>query len=453
MSGLLEKRLSRRNFLKASAAMAGASLVAACAPPAAAPAAAPAAGEAAQPAETTVTLITWVQGDPLSESPYNETRNKIIAMFEEANPGIKLQLEGSSERIDEKVLLTVKAGNPPDLTMVSAQMRESHVHAGTLRDLEDYLAMEDKAWLDDLPGIHNANATSSVDGKRYCILLSLHSRLIYYRTDMCPAEPSSWQDIVDFGKAVADPDKGIWGYNFFGNKPWSVEVEFGPFIWMQGANTCENDGRATFATDAAEAAILFHRDLIHVHKISSIANVTSGFGDMWAQFQAGQVAMCVQGTYAFPIGVKEQMKELWEAGKVWGAPIPPKEKGGNSANFANGWAWGIPRGSKHSDEAWKFIRFHSRPDIQVMHSQVEGGAPITKSAWTDKTLYADEIWGTVMLPNLEKWGRPMDPYVYYMEELTALAVAIEESLINPDSDIMGNLKRAEEEFNKKYYPA
>lgn len=461
--------LSRRGYLKAMALLTLSAGLAACggsqaavpsggspqaaaattnAPAAAQATAAPAPANAAAGAKT---MVFWVQGDPAAKSPFNDNRAQFNKEFEDQQK-VTLKLEGVVQRIDEKLLIAGAAGDQPDLTMYSSQMVGAHQHAGTLRATDDYFNTEADSWRKDLLPVGLSAITATADHKMYGLLQGLHSRVLYYRKDLIDTVPQSWDDLLAAGKKGTDEAKGNWGWIFDAEKTWSVEVDLGPFVWEQNAALADpTTGKAAWATDATVKAIQLHRDALYKDKISPISTVTNkGYGDTWKMFDGGQAAMAVNGTYQLP-DLKKNATQLWDGDKVWATPIP-WPSGGHSANFANGWAYGIPRLSKEPQLAWKWIQTWNTPKAQIADALVEGAAPTTSSAWTDKAFEGDKgIWHGVFFPNLEKNGHPMDNFIFYIEALDALSEAYQTLLLNPNQDIMAALKDAQDHYNGNYF--
>ncbi len=472
----MEKRkFSRRDFIKLSGGAASVAVIAACTPaatqapqPTSAPAAteapaatqapaatdAPAATEAPPepteaPAMEPIEMVMWVQGDTSWDFPFMNIQKDIIAAFEEAHPGVTITREGTTEvRLDEKLLLAVRAGAVPDISQFSSQFLESHVIANTLMPTDEYMANADPDWVADLLPIEINDMTSRRTGNMYGVMNSIASRVIYYRTDLMPAAPENWDDILQYATENTDQAAGMWGYIFNGVKPWSVENIFGPFIWSQGAVLADANGMAAWTSPETARVVEWHRDLIYTHEVSSIANVTGAWGDNWKLFLAGQAAMGIDGTYSLA-AVKSQATDMWENGQIWAAPIPSVDAGGPSRNHVNGWSAGIPTGSRYPAEAFAFIQHWGSKEMQLIHSPAEGGAPIVESAWAE--LYTDPIDLEVFLPNVLENGYTMDPFVYYLEGITTLGVAMEELLTNPNADTMEVLQAAQDEYNNKYF--
>ncbi|MBI2939515.1 MAG: extracellular solute-binding protein [Chloroflexi bacterium] len=420
------------------------------APKAAAPTAAPAAKPPA--AKEPVKARMWVQGDPKDPGPVAQLRNvTFVNEFQQKFPNIKFELEGVSERIDLKLFVTAKAGDVPDITMYSGQMQQNHAFAGTLTALDDYTKAEPKQFIEDLFWIETETTKSTLDGKKYGFLYSVHARGMWRRKDLIPDAPKSWDDIIKHGKANANgTDK--WGFVFFGQKPWSIEVEYGPFVWSQDGKLSDGkEGRAVWANDEVYNAVKLHRDFVHEHKISPISTITAGFGDAWKLFLTGQVAMCVQGTYGLNQAKNTDGKALWDAGKLEFDLIPTKD--GNpeksSRNFGNGWAWGIPKGAKYADAGWEWIKFFSTRETQVRWSLLEGGLPIRPSAWDDKA-FELPIYKKFRQA-VEKGARPMDLWRTYIEAIETVGAAVEEATLKPDTDIKKILKDSQDAFNGKYF--
>jgi len=57
---------------------------------------------------------------------------------------------------------------------------------------------------------------------------------------------------------------------------------------------------------------------------------------------------------------------------------------------------------------------------------------------------------SLFLDNLEKYGRPTDPFVYYQEGLESLITAAMGYFLDPNADIEKLLDESAKAFNEKY---
>ncbi|NLG24511.1 MAG: sugar ABC transporter substrate-binding protein, partial [Clostridiales bacterium] len=368
----------------------------------------------------------------------------LFARFSEQT-GIQVEIEHVVwDQIDAKLVITNTAGAPAaDLFWCSSQKLASLVNAGALRGLDDKIAADLNAA--DFTDLMWSAVTYPGDGKKYMILASVHSRGLWYNTDLMPEAPKTWDELVTMGQAATNPDTNTFGFGFYGyNNYGAIEVGVAPFIWSAGGAIADDTGKATWNTPEAAEAIQFLSDLINVHKIAPESCYTSEFTEIQEAFKAGQIASFVTGTYA----VSDLMQsELGMAGKIKFAPIPGKD--GPAPNFSNGWSMGIPSmtSDEQADLAWQLIKFMCDPAIQAEHSVIEGGLPTTLASYASEAFQVEPF--PSFLDNLPN-GRSMDPVLHYQEELQAAIVAVNTYFYDPSQNLQDLLDNSVNEFNAQF---
>jgi multiple sugar transport system substrate-binding protein len=295
--------------------------------------------------------------------------------------------------------------------------------------------------------------TSILDGNRYGFLTSIHTRMLWYRKDLIPEPPETWDELVVIAQGLTDIDRNFWGYTWYAGRHFNaVELTYCNPIWEQGGKISSEDGRAAWDNEYVANTVQMHRDFLYKYRISPTSvlagGVTSSGGDIWTMFVGNQSAMMINGAWILGDASDGAGKPLWDAGKIGVAPIP-SFPGKKPQHFANGWAIGIPTGAKHPDQAWEFIKYFESPGPQLKHSLVEGGMPTRMSAWDDPAL--SDPTRQFFLENIKEYGRPMDPLVFYDEALNSLAITFQELLLEPQQDIISTLEKSANEFNNKYY--
>jgi len=379
------------------------------------------------------------------ENSYDYGVGKILAKFTEQT-GIEVELEVIPwDQLESKLVITNQSGEPSgDIFALSSQKLASVVNAGALMPLDDLIAKDFNK--DDFNDAVFPAGTYVGDGKVYMILQSVHARGLYYNKDLVSTPPSTWDELVEIGKQVSKPEEGLYAFGFWGGKHYaSVENILGPFIWSAGGKVTNDDGSAAWNTAEVAEAVKFLSDLVNEYKVSPESCLTvTDYNEIQESFKAGNIAMIIDGTYSYASYFES---DLGKAGKIGFAPIPGKN--GAAPNFSNGWAWGIPSNAKNPDLAWEFIKFFETKDIQIEHSKIEGGLPTLKACYEDETFkgypFPDYI------DNLQKYGRSMDPVVYYQEGLESLAIAAGAYCLDPSQDLSKLLEESATSFNKKYY--
>ncbi len=389
-----------------------------------------------------------IMSDIQADEPWPNVMREIFAEFGKLYPDLKVDIETVVwDQIDTKLMMTVKAGNPPDLSWFSGQKLKAQLNAGSLMPLDDLMARDmTEEEINDFASVDRDTCTSVLDGKRYGFLTSVHSRLLWYRKDLIPEPPKTWDDLVEIAQKINDPENKFWGYVFYAGRHYrTAEEDLSPYVWSNGGRYSDETGRAAYNTPEVAEAIQLLSDMVNKYKVSPPGVVSMEVSDIWDSFLAGNYGMYIAGTYQLS-SAKES--ELWKEDKI-GVALNPSPKGDTPRNFANGWALGIPNGAKNPEAAWKFLQFFTSPEIQVKHAIVEGGMPIRRSAWTDE-VFQNPVHQK-FIENIDKAGHPMDPLIYYGECLDSIAIAFQDYLLHPDKDLTELLDDAAKKFNKRYY--
>ncbi|HHW49133.1 MAG TPA: sugar ABC transporter substrate-binding protein [Clostridiaceae bacterium] len=360
--------------------------------------------------------------------------------------GIKVEYESIPwDQIESKLVITNQAGNPVDISWASSQKLASVMNAGALLPLDDYVKETyTQEELDDFLPVEKMATTYALDGKKYMFLATVHGRLLWYNKDLVPEPPKNLEEMIEIGKKITNKEKGIYGLGFNGTKHYGTpEVSIAPYLWELGGKMANSDGSAAWNSPEVAQAVRIFGDFVHKHGISPESVFTGSFDDTREAFKNGKLGMLLDGTYFLP---RLKGNKLLEEGKVGVTYIPGIN--GPAPHFVNGWALCIPSKSKNPDGAWEFIKFFESTENQIKYSKVEGGAPVRKSAWKDPA-FSSEMFA-LFLDNLEKHGRPTDPFVYYQEGLESLITAAMGYFLDPNADVEKLLDESAKAFNEKY---
>lgn len=390
----------------------------------------------------TLTMMTYV--DPEAGDATQEAVYEVYEKFTE-DTGIELELNVVPwDQTESKVVITNQAGSPSDIALVSSQKLASLVNSGALMSLDEMIDKDFKRE-EFSDAVWNAG-TYGGDGKVYCILSSVHTRGLWYNTEYVKTPPATWDELITTAQDVMKENENVWGFGFWGGKHYaSGETAIAPFAWAGDGKLTEDDGSAAWANSEVADAVRFMSDCYNKYKITpeTCMNV-SDYNDITQQAAAGNIAMYLDGSYA-----RNTLENSDYGDKFDFAPIPAKTAGGSSPHFSNGWAWAIPSNAKNPDLAWEFIKWFNQKDIQIEHSLVEGGLPVTIEAQADE-VYSEGL-NKKFIDNVNANGRSMDPFVYYQEGLEALSVASATYCLDPNSDLDALLKESQDAFNEKYY--
>lgn len=211
-----------------------------------------------------VTITFWTSENQPARM---DRQQAMIDAFEEANPGVHVELVAADEVLmDQLMTLNVASGTLPDVVLHSVQMSAKWVADGVL-DTAAATAIIDSLGVDTFsPG---ALALAEVEDGVYASVPSDGwGQLLVYRTDLFDAAglaaPDSYENLMAAAQALNDPDNGFFG--FCGpNAPdqtytWQT---FEHIALANGASFVDADGNITAESPEFIEALQFYADLMN----------------------------------------------------------------------------------------------------------------------------------------------------------------------------------------------
>ncbi len=389
------------------------------------------------------TLVIWARHDLTNqEDPPSVTMKRVIEEFE-AQTGIKVVYEQVAwDQLATKLALQVQSGGDvPDIVEVGSQHVNALLNVGALMDISDLV--KGASWLGELnPG----DAQSCVrDGKRYCVATRVTGGAWYYKTADFPSGwPSAAQAWLTEGARLKNDGKYIATF-FAGRHYASVELTWGPLIYSNGGRIFDNDGKPVWATQQTVEVVQWMRQLLaegYIPETCFTGDFTAG--EMpWVDGQASSVR---GGTWSFLFipGLDAQ----YGSGEAALGGGPAMSTGKNYV-FLVGDGWGVPKGAKNTESALAWFNHFMQPTLLAEWANQYYGIPIIASALRDPAF--DDPFYRAAAENLGKNGIFIEPSPYYQESLDALAIALQELMLNPNMEILPRLERAQTEILNRYW--
>ena len=225
-----------------------------------------------------------------------ETLKKMIAVFEEKNPDIKidLQITGYDDYFT-KLATTVGGNNSPDVFEMN---------------MENYLAYMLRGACADLTGLVDASSYSegtmaavSSDGKLYAVPMSFSTCVLIYNKALFdqagiayPNDSWTWADVQVAAEAIKALGDDIWGIY----QPITYN-EFYKSVKGNGGSLLNEDYTA-FTVNSPENVAVLEAMVKRVRgegHVQPTAEEMAGRGD-WDLFQEGKLGMIITGIWAFP---------------------------------------------------------------------------------------------------------------------------------------------------------
>jgi multiple sugar transport system substrate-binding protein len=421
MSNSTSKKYSRRNFLKASSALAGATLFAACVPvaPAPAPAGQPAAESKESPAEAPAAEVKVIEAWSRMTGLAQESINGIIDNYNAQNTmGTTVefvfiaQTEGS--QADEKLMTAVAGGTPPALHYADRFTVPQFAHQGFFSDItefakaagvtkEDYF---DFAW----------DETVYKDGI-YALSFDTDTRGLWYNKDIMAEvglDPESPPTNLDELKAATEAltireDNGRitrYGFNPIYDQAWLYTWGFAFGGLFQDPDT----KRITFADPKNIAAMEFVKgfvDEIGVEEVDAMLGACAGgaCNDANDYFWTGQTSMTCSGNWK--VAQAHKYKPDTNYGIV---PFPGPDGPAPFASWAGGWSWAVPMGYEDVATAFDALSYFCGDEGQLKYNKDTFHIPTIKSAAQDP-FFTEDPWHAVFMDLLPvSHARPPIPF-------------------------------------------
>jgi len=309
---------------------------------------------------------------------------KLVPQFERENPGIRVRVQQIPWTAAHEKLLTAHVGrSTPDVAQLGNTWIPEFEALGALRALgaqiEKSSVIRQQSFF---PGIW---ATNVVDDTVYGIPWYVDTRVLFYRKDLLAQAgwkemPTSW---ADWRRAMEDVKRTVgkdrWAI-FLPTNEWAQPAILG----MQAGSPLLKDGGrwGAFADSAFLRGFDFYlglyRDgLAPVYGNTDVAN-------LFQEFERGLFVFYITGPWnigEFGRRLPAELQDDWAT-----APLPGPTGAATGLSTAGGSSLVLFRESEHPEEAWKFVEFLSRPEIQVRFYELTGDLPPRLEAWDDTVL-------------------------------------------------------------------
>lgn len=321
--------------------------------------------------QTTIRFATWDTEDTL------DVQKKIVQKFEEANPGIKVQLEAYGDNFDTKIAAGFGAGDAPDVMYMWNYPR----YKDGLEPL-DKLMKEDKDFKKDnyYETLFGYNSIGSVT---YGLPIGYTTHVVFYNKKLFdekkvsyPKENWTWDDLIETAKKLTDTSKKQYGFVF----PMEPDpYDFEHYLWSNGTSFVGKDGKIAGNANSDKSIEVFNKFQGVVK--DKIAIVSEGSGTK--EVKSGLIGMYVSGAWS----VQSLKDEKIDFGV---APLPSFQKDKKSVSVVNSSGMSIYNKSKNKDAAWKFIKFYTSEEANKM--RIGTDLPVLKNVAESEKLVTDPVY-------------------------------------------------------------
>ncbi len=422
------------------------------------------------------TVVFWYGATPEERVAYEQ----MIAEFNRTHPDIEVRgMLVPQSYVERKLILSVAGGVPPDVVRFYTHLGGEMMSRGGLEPLDDLIARDRFDLSDFYPiGIEQ----NTYNGRLYGVPWILSPNALFYNKRLFREAgldpnrpPKTWKELEDYSvkltKRTASGDIVCIGYTNFLNNP----TDFHMYLWQTGGEPLSPDmKRIAFTSPEGVEALTWMRDfliklagpketgLTKEQAVERAKNNLNRFrssfsGPTQDQFGLEKVAMRVDSPFRIPSMLKYFPDLDYGIAPVPYNKVEAMEVVGNSLV--------IPRGSKHRDAAWEFIKFASSREqmltVTNFNNQFSGRIPARKSAAKSEELYGNPLIAPFVDQIERGYGRTTPIAPGYREVGDALARNIEQvfsgkltpeaALKQASADGQKTLDKATEDMTR--YPA
>jgi multiple sugar transport system substrate-binding protein len=353
----MNKPLSRRDFLKASLAMSGTALLAACAPKGVPGTSAPAVKVTAAAGVKKLVFSTYIFQD------FQTAMDKVIDGWIATKPAgsvvVERQYSDASPYWD-KVQTQIASGTPPDCGIADYGRLVSYAKEGALLSLTDRVKSSNFPLNKFIPGAlaqYRWKAgdfdSGAPDGDYFGLPGDAQSQIFAYNKTMFdaagvsyPTDDWTWDDLRAAAIKLTDPSKNQYGFYL---DPEAEMLQRQIFVSAAGGSIYSPDSKSSgLALPGTTEALTWYWNLIWKDKAAM-----PPFSKPTTQpFQEKKVAMTVEGVWWIADFDKGVGTGAWDV-----ALLPKHPKTGKRTTSVESDGWWIYKDAKEPELAWDLVQY------------------------------------------------------------------------------------------------
>jgi multiple sugar transport system substrate-binding protein len=315
--------------------------------------------------------------------------NELIKKFEEEHPGIviKAQYVPTGDALIQKLVTSVQSHTAPDISWIHADFIDKLVEANAIYRMDEFLFGSDSLPRADLEDIFPPLLQGATwKGTLYAMPMEATSLALLYNRDLFRTAgldpdhpPANWDELLEFArKLTVDRDgNGLPDqYGFFvpvfpasGDLNIWMILQWTPFLWQAGGAEIDADQtHVLFNSIAGVQALTLWRTLYQDLNFGTFG-IAHDIG-----FASQRLAMVMDGPWNLP-RYREIKNFDWAITPLPAGPV-------KRATYVAGEHMAIFRQSAHPAEAWMFVKWMLKPEVQAMFSMKSGYLPVRRSTLT-----------------------------------------------------------------------
>ena len=341
--------------------------------------------------------ITYVQGKDNS----NVVR-PLIDKWNAAHPNEKVTFKEQTDQADQQhddLVQHFQAKDPGyDVASVDVVWTAEFAAKGWLQPLKDKMALDTSAMLK--PTVDAA----SYKGTLYAAPESSDGGILYYRKDLVPTPPKTWDEMMSMCSIAKTNNIGCYSGQF--KKYEGLTVNASEAINSAGGAVLDANGKPNLLTAEAKAGMA---NLTKAYADGSIPKEAITFQEEESRqaFQDGKLLFLRNWPYVYNLATTEGSSKVKD---VLGMTALPG-KTGPGASSLGGHSAAISVYSKNKATAVDFLKFLTTEETQKFFATQGSLAPVLGKLYDDKELVAKLPYLPVLKTSIENAvPRPVTPF-------------------------------------------
>ena len=202
--------------------------------------------------------------------------------------------------------------------------------------------------------------SAQFEGQTLGFPLRAHAQLLFYRKDLIPNPPSSWEELIAVGKKLKQDNPEVAPLALYYNNDGNRQNLFIwiNFLWAAGADIFNDDWSAAWDSEAALQATEDYIALHTTHAVTNPNSVAFNEPDARQSFMQGKSAMIPVWWWAYS-GFHNPDSSTLSKDQVGFAGMPTYQ--GRTKTYAISMPFSVSQYSRNQEAAWEFLKWLSNP--------------------------------------------------------------------------------------------
>jgi multiple sugar transport system substrate-binding protein len=370
-----------------------------------------------------------------------EVVRELLPDFHAENPNIRIRVQQIPWTAAHEKLLTAFVGDAmPDVAQLGNTWVPEFELLGGLENLEPWIA--GSGVIDRQDYFEGIWATNVLNDSTYGVPWYVDTRLLFYRADLLREagyeEPAvtwdAWMEQLHSLNEITGP--GNYAVLLPTNE-WQHPVVFA--LQANSGILRENATRGDFTSPEFRRAFEFYVEIFRQGLAPAVG--TAQISNIYQEMERGYYVMYPTGPWnigEFRRRLPERLQDEWMT-----APMPGPDGEESGVSVAGGASLVMFRTARHKDEAWRFVEYLSRPEIQARFFDLTGNLPARMSTWQmtdlDQDRHAAAFWEQLQrvapTPQVPEWERIAQRIFQAAEQVIQGGVSVDAALAALNRDV------------------